>query len=1075
MAKEQYLNLAGLTTYDEEIKSYIDSADDATSKSLTSHTDNKNNPHEVTATQVGALPTSGGTMTGILYTNASTPLFIGKSGKVGMRAATDTKGNVGQINISNAWYGNGNQWGNQMSAYNGEADAYNEFRVSHNGLEYNCQDGETYQVLHEGNVDEFAATKTYADSAASTAANKVKNDLLNGAGDAYDTLKELGDLIDDNVDAIEALNAVAAGKADAKHTHAISDVTNLQSTLDGKQATITGGATTITGSNLTTNRALISNGSGKVAVSDITNTELGYLDGVTSNIQTQLSAKADSSTLTSHTGNKNNPHGVTAAQVGLGNVNNTSDANKPVSTAQAAAIAEAKKAGTDAQASLKTHTDNKSNPHGVTATQVGAYTKTDTDYLLGKKMDDFSLELYNGTGGNPKPVRFASFNYSTCGSEEGLAVKISMVSGHGNGTSYAFLEDAIIRVSYLGAVEVDNLKYYGASTGTYDGANRQYGDIFWLKDETNKIVDFYVLMGQYARLYQTPWKRLTYSSKGTVTQHTSCTVYSSGTKNWANNSEFATKGGVVDLTNNQTINGNKVFTGTTSTMILHTYNPLYINNGTDNSKSTSLYTNDSNVFAITSSASNMAFNGENVALAKDISALQSSISGKADSSHNHAASNITSGTLSSDRLPTVPVAKGGTGATTAAGALTNLGLTATAAELNKMDGVTATTTELNYVDGVTSNIQSQLDSKAASSTLTSHTSNTSNPHGVTAEQTGALPSSGGNLTGVIDASGTSNILDFGTSGWFRGKTTSGSKYDIFGYSTPTTLQIGGSYPALALKGKNTRPTYNDSDVALYSDIPTDYAASSHTHTVANISDLTATATELNYMDGVTSNVQAQLDSKSSSSHKHSGSDITSGTVAAARLPEASDSAAGIVNTTTQKFKGNKTFTGTVSVNNLSAESTSSMIGNSTNPFDSAYIDTLNIGSVLNNGSVSNGGVFKLSTAGTTTTNGVTTLQLGNSVASGNTGNASGTLEIYNKSTGSAIIRTSHTDSRNIYVNLPEDGGTLLTSDDLNTALNRTTAVNEADTKYTTIMARGSSLNSSETTPTVNGAIAWIYE
>lgn len=37
------------------------------------------------------------------------------------------------------------------------------------------------------------------------------------------------------------------------------------------------------------------------------------------------------------------------------------------------------------------------------------------------------------------------------------------------------------------------------------------------------------------------------------------------------------------------------------------------------------------------------------------------------------------------------------------------------------------------------------------------------------------------------------------------------------------------------------------------------ANASHTHTVANITDLTATATELNYMDGVTSNVQAQLD------------------------------------------------------------------------------------------------------------------------------------------------------------------------------------------------------------------------
>ena len=47
--------------------------------------------------------------------------------------------------------------------------------------------------------------------------------------------------------------------------------------------------------------------------------------------------------------------------------------------------------------------------------------------------------------------------------------------------------------------------------------------------------------------------------------------------------------------------------------------------------------------------------------------------------------------------------------------LAQLGVTATAAELNKMDGVTATTTELNYVDGVTSNIQTQLNGKAASS------------------------------------------------------------------------------------------------------------------------------------------------------------------------------------------------------------------------------------------------------------------------------------------------------------------------------------------------------------------------
>ena len=39
-----------------------------------------------------------------------------------------------------------------------------------------------------------------------------------------------------------------------------------------------------------------------------------------------------------HVSDKANPHGVTKAQVGLGNVDNTSDSNKPVSTAQQAAI-----------------------------------------------------------------------------------------------------------------------------------------------------------------------------------------------------------------------------------------------------------------------------------------------------------------------------------------------------------------------------------------------------------------------------------------------------------------------------------------------------------------------------------------------------------------------------------------------------------------------------------------------------------------------------------------------------------------------------------------------------------------
>ena len=67
--------------------------------------------------------------------------------------------------------------------------------------------------------------------------------------------------------------------------------TATQTALDGKQATITGAATTIDTEDLTASRALVSDGSGKVAVSDVTSTELGYLDGVTSAVQTQVDAK----------------------------------------------------------------------------------------------------------------------------------------------------------------------------------------------------------------------------------------------------------------------------------------------------------------------------------------------------------------------------------------------------------------------------------------------------------------------------------------------------------------------------------------------------------------------------------------------------------------------------------------------------------------------------------------------------------------------------------------------------------------------------------------------------------------
>lgn len=118
-----------------------------------------------------------------------------------------------------------------------------------------------------------------------------------------------------------------------------------------------------------------------------------------------------------------NPHNVTKSDVGLSNVDNTSDADKPVSTAQEQAldgkvdkalgkslvsdaeitklsglkpqteidssIADAKKAGTDAQYNLNTHTSNTGNPHNVTKAQIG-------------------LDRVNNTSDAEKPISIAT-------------------------------------------------------------------------------------------------------------------------------------------------------------------------------------------------------------------------------------------------------------------------------------------------------------------------------------------------------------------------------------------------------------------------------------------------------------------------------------------------------------------------------------------------------------------------------------------------------------------------------------------------------------------------------------------
>jgi hypothetical protein len=88
------------------------------------------------------------------------------------------------------------------------------------------------------------------------------------------------------------------------------------------------------------------------------------------NTKKELDTKIDN-----HTSDFNNPHKVTKEQVGLGNVDNTADINKPVSVAQQALVdstkAELKKDIGDIEKDVTNHIADKNNPHEVNKLQVG--------------------------------------------------------------------------------------------------------------------------------------------------------------------------------------------------------------------------------------------------------------------------------------------------------------------------------------------------------------------------------------------------------------------------------------------------------------------------------------------------------------------------------------------------------------------------------------------------------------------------------------------------------------------------------------------------------------------------------
>lgn len=169
-------------------------------------------------------------------------------------------------------------------------------------------------------------------------------------------------------------------------------------------------------------------------------------------------------------------------------------------------------------------------------------------------LPNYSLSIGSTNGGNPRQVLFCSVNYTNFDSNSGAYFKLGAMSGHGNGSSYTFVEDIFINVNYQGTVTCQVYKYVQQAAGNVDDVARNYGDVFYTIDTTNKIVYFYILLGQYSSAQFTPGTKIgaakAVTSANGIVQYTGTpTYYSSGTKVWASGN------GATYMRTNDTLSG----------------------------------------------------------------------------------------------------------------------------------------------------------------------------------------------------------------------------------------------------------------------------------------------------------------------------------------------------------------------------------------------------------------------------------------------------------------------------------------------------------------------------------------
>lgn len=513
-------------------------------------------------------------------------------------------------------------------------------------------------------------------------------------------------------------------------------------------------------------------------VADVSDTEIGYLNGVTSAIQTQLDAKAplasptftgtvtvptpvnntDASTksyvdstasttasnastaLSNHEADTTNIHGIadtsilvttTGTQtltnktitspaglvkgdVGLGNVDNTSDANKPVSTATQTAL------------------DLKANLNSPTFT--GTVTLPDNTVALGTKTTgDYVATITGGTG--------VASTAATSGEGTTHTLSIGQAVGTTDNVTFAGVTADAIKIGVTAAGEIDtttgNLTIDSAGgTVTIDddltvtGNLTVSGTTTSINTETLTVDDNVIVLNN--NVTSSPSENAGIE----VERGTSANVlvrWNETSDKWEITNDGTTYGNIVSTADtgsvsttmiaNEAITQGKIGDGSIVNAKINANAEIAdtklatISTAGKVANSATTATNLNTASAIVSRDSNGAFSA---------GIITASLNGNASTATTLATARTIAG-QSFDGSANISIAPTDLTGVTASAAEINIldgvtastaeinvldGMTASTAELNLLDGATLSTTELNYVDGVTSSIQTQIDTKA---------------------------------------------------------------------------------------------------------------------------------------------------------------------------------------------------------------------------------------------------------------------------------------------------------------------------------------------------------------------------